>query len=159
MSEHSLIIVTIEHVGALQWCQRNLLIIISTLLYCRRLGFHKLGSFKRRISPSTGHVALMTGKAPLVSALPLPTLFAESTQNFQELSLIISWLCIPRSNTTFATVGSVFAPTLSRSDKVNERFYTELSCTLRSVPATDKLLGLGDLMHTLAVIIGPVVGC
>ena len=44
----------------------------------------------------------------------------------------------------FATVFSVYVPTLPCSDTAKERFYEELCRALRAVSTTDKLIVLGD---------------
>lgn len=42
------------------------------------------------------------------------------------------------------TIISAYAPTLMAEDEVKEHFYSQLDCVLRTIPASDKLVLLGD---------------
>ncbi|KAI0227663.1 Craniofacial development protein 2 [Lamellibrachia satsuma] len=54
-------------------------------------------------------------------------------------------ICIQADNNkTFATLFSVYGPTLPSSDTAKERFYEELCHALRAVSTTDKRIVLGD---------------
>ena len=51
---------------------------------------------------------------------------------------------LPLDKNAFATLISVYAPTLTNSDENKEEFYNQLTTTLGQVPRTDKLLLMGD---------------
>jgi hypothetical protein len=51
---------------------------------------------------------------------------------------------LPLDKNTYATLISVYAPTLTNSDENKEEFYNQLTTTLGKVPRTDKLLLMGD---------------
>ncbi len=57
----------------------------------------------------------------------------------------IMTLRIPLTNYRYATLVSVYAPTLTYPDEVKNTFYDQLDEVLRSIPRTDKLILLGDL--------------
>lgn len=51
---------------------------------------------------------------------------------------------LPISNKRFMTIISAYAPTLTSTEDVKEQFYADLDTLLRTTPATDKLILLGD---------------
>jgi len=51
---------------------------------------------------------------------------------------------LPLPKKKFATIISVYAPTMTNPDEVKDRFYEELNDTIAAVPRTDKLIILGD---------------
>ena len=51
---------------------------------------------------------------------------------------------LPLENKQYATLFSVFAPTLQAEPAEKDKFYSELRSLLQSTPADDKLLILGD---------------
>ena len=51
---------------------------------------------------------------------------------------------LPLDKNAYATLISVYAPTLTNSDDNKEEFYNQLTSTLGQVPRTDKLLLIGD---------------
>ena len=69
---------------------------------------------------------------------------------------------LPLTHDRFATIISVYAPTMTNPAHIKEVFYAELNSLIRSVPRDDKLLILGDFnarvgqdhAHTWANIIG-----
>ena len=50
----------------------------------------------------------------------------------------------PHPKKKFATLISAYAPTITNSDEVKDRFYIDLKDTILAVPRTDKLIILGD---------------
>ena len=44
----------------------------------------------------------------------------------------------------FATIVSAYAPTMTNPDKTKDRFYEDLDAVISAVPASDKLIILGD---------------
>ncbi|KAK2183061.1 hypothetical protein NP493_325g02047 [Ridgeia piscesae] len=51
---------------------------------------------------------------------------------------------LPLSKANFATIISVYAPTLTNPDDNKEAFYNQLASVLSGIPRTDKLLLIGD---------------
>ena len=51
---------------------------------------------------------------------------------------------LPLSKANFATIVSVYAPTLTNPDDNKEAFYNQLASVLSGIPCTDKLLQIGD---------------
>jgi len=51
---------------------------------------------------------------------------------------------LPLSNDNFATIISVYAPTMTNPDENKEAFYIQLASVLSGIPRTDKLLLIGD---------------
>ena len=51
---------------------------------------------------------------------------------------------LPLSKDNFATIISVYAPTMTNPDENKEAFYNQLASVLRGIPRTDKLLLIGD---------------
>ena len=51
---------------------------------------------------------------------------------------------LPLSKDNFATIISVYAPTMTNPDENKEAFYNQLASVLRGIPHTDKLLLIGD---------------
>ncbi|KAL8624146.1 hypothetical protein ACOMHN_020196 [Nucella lapillus] len=72
----------------------------------------------------------------------------------------IMTLRLPLSENAYATMISVYAPTMTNQDENKEAFYQQLDEVVRRVPADDKLIILGDLNarigpnHTWEGIIG-----
>ena len=56
----------------------------------------------------------------------------------------IMMMRLPLSKDNYATIISVYAPTMTNPDDNKEAFYNQLSSTLRDIPRTDKLLLIGD---------------
>ncbi|KAI0210361.1 hypothetical protein LSAT2_004900, partial [Lamellibrachia satsuma] len=56
----------------------------------------------------------------------------------------IMMMRLPLSKDNYATIISVYAPTMTNPDDNKEAFYNQLSSTLRDFPRTDKLLLIGD---------------
>ena len=54
-------------------------------------------------------------------------------------------LRLPLQGTVWATIVSVYAPTMTNPDEIKEDFYQKLRETIREVPSTDKLIIAGDL--------------
>ena len=50
---------------------------------------------------------------------------------------------LPLSKDNFATIISVYAPTMTNPDENKEAFYNQLASVLRGIPHTDKLLMIG----------------
>ena len=50
----------------------------------------------------------------------------------------------PLSKDNFATIISVYAPTMTNPDENKEAFYNQLARVLSGIPRTDKLLLIGD---------------
>ena len=48
------------------------------------------------------------------------------------------------SKDNFATIISVYAPTMTNRDENKEAFYNQLATVLSAIPRTDKLLLIGD---------------
>ena len=61
-------------------------------------------------------------------------------------------ICTQADNNAFATVFSVYAPTLPISDTTKERFYEELCRALRPVSTTDKLFVRRDLGQSVGKV-------
>ncbi|XP_072181335.1 craniofacial development protein 2-like [Diadema setosum] len=53
-------------------------------------------------------------------------------------------LRLPLSHKRHATIISAYAPTLTSSEEAIEEFYADLSSILNTIPATDKIILLGD---------------
>ena len=51
---------------------------------------------------------------------------------------------LPLSKDNFATIISVYAPTMTNTDGNREAFYNQLASVLCGIPRTDKLLQIGD---------------
>ena len=51
---------------------------------------------------------------------------------------------LPLSKDNFATIISVYTPTMTNPDKNKEAFYNQLASALNGIPRTDKLLLIGD---------------
>ena len=51
---------------------------------------------------------------------------------------------LPLSKDNFATIISVYAPTMTNPDENKEAFYNQLASVLSDIPRTDKLLLIGD---------------
>ena len=51
---------------------------------------------------------------------------------------------LPLSKDNFATIISVYAPTMANPDEYKEAFYNQLATVLSGIPRTDKLLLIGD---------------
>ena len=51
---------------------------------------------------------------------------------------------LPLSKDNFATIISVYAPTMTNPDENKEAFYNQLASLLSGIPRTDKLLLIGD---------------
>ena len=51
---------------------------------------------------------------------------------------------LPLSKDNFATITSVYAPTMTDPDENNEAFYNQLASVLCGIPRTGKLLLIGD---------------
>ena len=51
---------------------------------------------------------------------------------------------LPLSKDNFATIISVYAPTMTNPDENKEAFYNQLASVLSGIPRTDKLLLIGD---------------
>ena len=49
------------------------------------------------------------------------------------------------SKDNFATITSVYAPTMTHTDENKEAFYNQLASVLSVIPRTDKLLLIGDV--------------
>ena len=56
----------------------------------------------------------------------------------------IMFMRLPLKNKQYATVFSVYAPTLQAEPAEKDKFYSELRSLLQNTPADDKLLILGD---------------
>ena len=50
---------------------------------------------------------------------------------------------LPLSKNNFATIISVYAPTMTNPDENKEAFYNQLASVLSGIPRTDKLLMIG----------------
>ena len=51
---------------------------------------------------------------------------------------------LPVSKNNFATIISMYAPTMTNPDEYKEAFYNQLASVLCGIPRTDKLLLIGD---------------
>lgn len=51
---------------------------------------------------------------------------------------------IPLVKGCFATLISAYAPTLDTDDNIKDAFYESLDATLSKIPASDKLVLMGD---------------
>ena len=51
---------------------------------------------------------------------------------------------LPLSKDKFATIISVYAPTMTNPDENKEAFYNQLACVFSGIPRTYKLLQIGD---------------
>ena len=56
----------------------------------------------------------------------------------------IMTMILPLSKANFATVFSVYAPTMTHPHENNEAFYNHLARVLNGIPRTDKLLLIGS---------------
>ncbi|KAK2163406.1 hypothetical protein NP493_1464g00018 [Ridgeia piscesae] len=56
----------------------------------------------------------------------------------------IMTMSLPLSKDPFATIISVYAPTMTNPDETKEAFYNQLASVLSGIPRTDKLLLIGD---------------
>ncbi|KAK2177154.1 hypothetical protein NP493_616g02059 [Ridgeia piscesae] len=50
----------------------------------------------------------------------------------------------PLNKDNFATIISIYAPTMTNPDENNDGFYNKLASVLSGIPRTDKLLLIGD---------------
>ena len=66
------------------------------------------------------------------------------TEKPRPVSDRIMTMKLPLSKDTFATIISVYAPTMTNPDENKEAFYNQLASVLSSIPRTDKLLLIGD---------------
>ena len=62
----------------------------------------------------------------------------------QPVSDRIMTMRLPLSKDNFATIISVYAPTMTNPDENMEAFYNQLASVLSGIPRTDKLLLIGD---------------
>ena len=60
------------------------------------------------------------------------------------VSEIIMTMRLPLNKDIFATIISVYAPTMTNPDENKEAFYNQLTSVLSGIPRTDKLLLIGD---------------
>ena len=60
------------------------------------------------------------------------------------VSDIIMTMRLPLSKDNFATIISVYAPTMTNPDENKGAFYNQLASVLSGIPRTDKLLLIGD---------------
>ena len=60
------------------------------------------------------------------------------------VSDVIMTMTLPLSKDNFATIISVYAPTMTNPDENKEAFYNQLASVLSGIPRTDKLLLIGD---------------
>ncbi|KAK2167238.1 hypothetical protein NP493_295g10025 [Ridgeia piscesae] len=51
---------------------------------------------------------------------------------------------VPLSKDNFATIISVYYPTMTNLDENKEAFYNHMASVLSGIPRTDKLLRIGD---------------
>ena len=58
--------------------------------------------------------------------------------------MIIMSVRLPLQKKRFATIISVYAPTMPNSESVIEKFYEDLKSVTEDTPKTDKLIILGD---------------
>ncbi|KAK2193222.1 hypothetical protein NP493_16g02020 [Ridgeia piscesae] len=65
------------------------------------------------------------------------------------VSDIIMTMRLPLSKDNFATIISVYAPTMTNPDENKEAFYNQLASVLSGIPRTDKLLLIGDFNATI----------
>ena len=56
----------------------------------------------------------------------------------------IMTMILPLSKDNFATIISVYAPTMTKPDENKEAFYNQLASVLSGIPRTDKILLIGD---------------
>ena len=63
----------------------------------------------------------------------------------QTLMQRLMTLCIPLEKNRYATLLSVYAPTLPSDSESKDSFYQALDEALRRIPKNDKILLLGDL--------------
>ena len=66
------------------------------------------------------------------------------TEMPRPLSDRIMTMILPLSKDNFATIISVYAPTMTNPDENKEAFYNQLASVLSGIPRTDKLLLIGD---------------
>ena len=66
------------------------------------------------------------------------------TEMPQPVSDRIMTMRLPLSKDNFATIISVYAPTMRNPDENKEAFYNQLASVLSGIPRTDKLLLIGD---------------
>ena len=71
-------------------------------------------------------------------------IFTKLTEMSRLVSDIIMAMKLPLSKDNFATIISVYAPTMKNPDEYEEAFYNQLACVLSGIPRTDKLLLIGD---------------
>ena len=70
---------------------------------------------------------------------------------------------LPLSDNKHATIVSAYAPTMTNTDEVKDKFYNDLDDVISAAPRTDKLILLGDFNarlvgtdhQTLEGVIGP----
>ncbi|KAK2186304.1 hypothetical protein NP493_206g01018 [Ridgeia piscesae] len=62
----------------------------------------------------------------------------------QPVSDRIMTMRLPLSKDNFATIVSVYAPTMTNPDENKEAFYNRLASVFSGIPRTDKLLQIGD---------------
>ena len=51
---------------------------------------------------------------------------------------------LPLGRDNFATIISMYAPTMTHPDEIKKAFYNQLASVLSGIPCTDKLLLIGD---------------
>ena len=66
------------------------------------------------------------------------------TEMLRPISDRIMTMRLPLSKNNFATIISVYAPTITNPDENKEAFYNQLACVLSGIPCKDKLLLIGD---------------
>ena len=66
------------------------------------------------------------------------------TEMPRPVSYRIMMMRLPLSKDNFATIISVYAPTMTDPDENKEAFYNQLASVLSDIPHTDKLLLIGD---------------
>ena len=71
------------------------------------------------------------------------------TEMPRPVSNIIMTMRLTLSKDSFATINSVYAPTMTNPDENKEAFYNQLASVLSGIPHTDKLLLIGDFYARL----------
>ena len=69
---------------------------------------------------------------------------AKLTEMPRPVSDRIMTMRLPLSKDNFATIISVYAPTMTNPDENKEAFYKQLASVLSGIPHTDKLLLIGE---------------
>ena len=78
-------------------------------------------------------------------ALPLKQNLLVSFQDCQNASITaLMTLRLPLSGNKHATIVSAYAPTMTNSDKIKDKFYNDLEDVISVTPHADKLTLLGD---------------